>query len=542
MFKNPIKLASGVLSVSLLLTSASPLYAEAEVVSVQQSEDLSSVVKKALEYAQIPMYMKAAGNDDYLDSGEFVQAVMKEAVSVYLPQSVASQWQQGQIVPKQYLQPGDLVFFTSREGTVNHVGIYLGQDKMVSSKPLSGVKISRFSEQSHFEGGKRITGVTSMQTGEDIAKQALQLVNAPYQEGGQSEEEGFNSSGFIKYVFAQALNIPMPRFLSEQLSVGTEVDRGNLQPGGVLFFSSTMDGSPSSAGIYIGNDKMVYPSPSQNKVVTTSVESSSFWSARFLKANRITRSTPVDANNPIIRESMKYMGIPYIFGSEDPKVGLDCSSFVQLVFEKSMDIHLPRSTDQQWQVGEPIERENLQVGDLLFFSDTYREGISHVGIYMGHNQFIHANRNNNVSTTYLTNSYWGEKYTGARRVNNLRLPKEHPIVSEATKFIGEVPYLNGGTTPQGFDTAGFAQYVFKQSANVSLPRYAKDQWKAGEFVEERDLQPGDLVFFQATHLNPAIYVGNGNVVHVSPSNGVQMTHYPTSSYWGPKYVGARRVK
>ncbi|MBM7703046.1 C40 family peptidase [Metabacillus iocasae] len=542
MLKKPVKLLVGAVSVTILLSGASPYYTQAEPIAVQESEDLSEIVKKALEYVKMPMYVKANPNETFMTNTEFVQTVMKESVNVYLPATISSQWQQGQSVPKASLQPGDLVFFQNSEGAVNHVGIYIGNDKMVSSRPSTGATISPLSEEAHFKGGKRVTGFTHMEIGNDIATQALALLNAPYKEGGQSEEEGFNSSGFVKYVFAQSLNLPMPRLLSEQISVGDDVARHALQPGDVIFFSSAANGSPTSAGIYIGDDKMVYPSPSAGKVVTTNVEGSTFWSTRYLKAKRITKSTPIDTNNPIINEAMNYLGIPYVFGSEDPTIGLDCSSFVQLVFEKSMNIHLPRSTDQQWQVGESVEREDLQVGDLLFFSDTYRAGISHVGIYMGHNQFIHANRSYDVSTTYLSNSYWSEKYTGARRVNNLRLPKENPIVSEATKFIGEAPYASEGTTPEGFDTAGFTQYVFKQSMNIELPRYANDQWKKGEFVEEQDLQPGDLVFFQATYLNPAIYVGNGNVVHVSPSKGVQITHYPTSSYWKTKYVGAKRIK
>ena len=68
-------------------------------------------------------------------------------------------------------------------------------------------------------------------------------------------------------------------------------------------------------------------------------------------------------------------------------------------------------------------------------------------------------------------------------------------MTESLKYVGEVPYAQGGTSPStGFDTAGFVQYIYKEAAGKDIPRYASQQWEAGETISQSDLKPGDLVF------------------------------------------------
>ncbi|MBD4894609.1 gamma-DL-glutamyl hydrolase, partial [Xanthomonas citri pv. citri] len=144
---------------------------------------------------------------------------------------------------------------------------------------------------------------------------------------------------------------------------------------------------------------------------------------------------------------------------------------------------------------------------VVYFSNTYKTGISHAGIYAGAGRFIQASRSEKVTISYLSEDYWKSKMTGIRRFDNLTIPKENPIVSEATLYVGEVPYKQGGVTPEtGFDTAGFVQYVYQKAAGISLPRYATSQYNAGTKIEKADLKPGDIVFFQSTSLNPSIYI------------------------------------
>jgi cell wall-associated NlpC family hydrolase len=115
-------------------------------------------------------------------------------------------------------------------------------------------------------------------------------------------------------------------------------------------------------------------------------------------------------------------------------------------------------------------------------------------------------------------------------------------VAMALTFRG-TPYRNGGSDPSGFDCSGFVQWVFAQHG-TRLPREVRDQYRVGDEVDPADVAPGDLVFFEtvskgASHVGIAI--GGGEFVHAPSSRGVVRVERYTSSYWGPRWVGARRV-
>lgn len=116
----------------------------------------------------------------------------------------------------------------------------------------------------------------------------------------------------------------------------------------------------------------------------------------------------------IIATAKKYIGVPYVWGGSSPS-GFDCSGFVQYVF-KAHGITLPRTAKQQWKVGTSVSKANLRPGDLVYFANTYTSGISHLGIYVGNNQFIHASSSQGVVISSLSNSYWASHYYGAKRV------------------------------------------------------------------------------------------------------------------------------
>ena len=115
------------------------------------------------------------------------------------------------------------------------------------------------------------------------------------------------------------------------------------------------------------------------------------------------------------------------------------------------------------------------------------------------------------------------------------------IVSRAAKYKG-VPYVFGGTTPKGFDCSGYVQYVFKD-CKATLPRLADEQALKGVLVTQRQLRPGDLVFFTtylpgASHVG--IYAGSGQFWSASSSKGVILSSLK-DEYWKTRYYGARRV-
>ncbi len=108
------------------------------------------------------------------------------------------------------------------------------------------------------------------------------------------------------------------------------------------------------------------------------------------------------------------LGIPYKYGGITPRTGFDCSGLTMYV-HKQNGITIPRVARDQFKQGKLIARQALRSGDLVFF-ETYRKGASHVGIYIGDNQFIHSpNKNKNVRISNLSNSYYRQRYLGARR-------------------------------------------------------------------------------------------------------------------------------
>jgi len=118
----------------------------------------------------------------------------------------------------------------------------------------------------------------------------------------------------------------------------------------------------------------------------------------------------------------------------------------------------------------------------------------------------------------------------------------YALVGAALSLRG-TPYRNGGTDPQGFDCSGFTQYVFAQFG-VTLPRGVREQYRVGDVVLPQELAPGDLVFFTTTDpgvSHVAIAVGGDEFVHAPSSAGVVRVEHLSSNYWGPRYLGARRI-
>ena len=117
----------------------------------------------------------------------------------------------------------------------------------------------------------------------------------------------------------------------------------------------------------------------------------------------------------ILAEAQKYLGTRYVMGGASPS-GFDCSGFVYYVL-KQFGYAPYRTPADQYNMGTSVSKANLQVGDIVFFANTYAKGISHVGIYAGDGQFIHSpNSRSTVSYADLTSGYWANHYYGARRV------------------------------------------------------------------------------------------------------------------------------
>ncbi|AJE03960.1 C40 family peptidase [Geobacter pickeringii] len=122
----------------------------------------------------------------------------------------------------------------------------------------------------------------------------------------------------------------------------------------------------------------------------------------------------VDGITELKKSAYSFIGTRYRFGGTTRR-GLDCSSFVQHVF-RELDVTLPRTAREQFQMGNAVATGDLQKGDLLFFH-TYARFASHVGIYLGNNKMIHASsRDRRVVISSIDTPYYRSRFLGAKRI------------------------------------------------------------------------------------------------------------------------------
>lgn len=125
----------------------------------------------------------------------------------------------------------------------------------------------------------------------------------------------------------------------------------------------------------------------------------------------------------ITSSAMHFIGTPYVFGGTST-YGFDCSGYVQHVFAM-FGISLPRTADAQYLVGTHVAQRQMVRGDLVFFQ-TYTAGVSHVGIYLGHDSFIHSS-SHGVQVSSLHENYWASRYVGATHIIGASLVGSHVV-------------------------------------------------------------------------------------------------------------------
>jgi len=116
----------------------------------------------------------------------------------------------------------------------------------------------------------------------------------------------------------------------------------------------------------------------------------------------------------IVLTARRFLGVPYYWGGVSNKTGFDCSGLTMAVY-KLNGLDLPRTTREQWTSGSPVDSERLSEGDLVFFFTKRKGMVSHVGIYVGSNRFIHApSEGKKIQVESLSNKYFQSRYMGAR--------------------------------------------------------------------------------------------------------------------------------
>jgi len=140
----------------------------------------------------------------------------------------------------------------------------------------------------------------------------------------------------------------------------------------------------------------------------------------------------VPQDQALVATALSFRGVPYRNGGTDP-MGFDCSGFTQWVFAQH-GVRLPREVEQQFKVGEKIKQDDLKPGDLVFFH-TESRGVSHVGIVVADDQFVHAPSSRGVvRVEYINSPYWGRRFVGARRMSLEREQRDDIAVARPRPF------------------------------------------------------------------------------------------------------------
>lgn len=159
----------------------------------------------------------------------------------------------------------------------------------------------------------------------------------------------------------------------------------------------------SPVAVEIGDNKIPTNQPSYEEVL------SNVTSKKPTANGQAIYSKTIDAANTLI-------GTPYVYGGNTP-VGLDCSGFIFYAFNQG-GLKINRESSEGYFYGKTTKVQNPLAGDLVFFENTYKVGISHMGIYIGNNQFIHAGVDG-VEISDVTSSYWSSRLVAYKRFDEI---------------------------------------------------------------------------------------------------------------------------
>ena len=193
----------------------------------------------------------------------------------------------------------------------------------------------------------------------------------------------------------------------------------------------------------------------------------------------------------LVAAARKWIGTPYAYGGHSRK-GTDCSGFLMEVFRECAGIDLPRSSRDQQAYCHPIDREDLAIGDLVFFSSK-RSGsrVSHVGMYIGNGRMIHASSSRGVVEDDLSLQYYVTHFRGAGRVPLLAAASPLPEKAAQTTEPAQTakPVQASAPTQSGKDGTGTRASAPKPEATSRVqtaitPDTAQAQTRPGSIVRD----------------------------------------------------------
>ena len=183
-----------------------------------------------------------------------------------------------------------------------------------------------------------------------------------------------------------------------QVTLGTTT-RTRQKTTGIITESSTAEGSTSSKPLNGGTD----------------IVSAHFLQNKYADILQVNSS---QLENILLLELVdKWWGTRYCIGGSSENC-IDCSALTQILLKEVYKLSIPRTAQEQYNLAERVELEDLREGDLVFFKTSRRRSITHVGVYLYNNKFVHASTSGGVTITDLNDKYWNPKFRGGGRINN----------------------------------------------------------------------------------------------------------------------------
>lgn len=167
--------------------------------------------------------------------------------------------------------------------------------------------------------------------------------------------------------------------------------------------------NPRGGAISSPAQQAVKPGPKHHAQVQKSV------AVHKTRLSRSVTARPVSSMERVTWSARKQTGKLYCWGGSNPKTGFDCSGLTQYAFRQGAGVSIPRTAAEQFKASTKLAQTEARKGDLVFFR-TRGKRVSHVGIYLGENKFIHAPRTGKAITTSKLEGYWKKRLVGFGRI------------------------------------------------------------------------------------------------------------------------------
>ncbi|SER97910.1 C40 family peptidase [Psychrobacillus sp. OK032] len=369
--------------------------------------------------------------------------------------------QQGTPVAKNQLQKGDLLFFDSKGGNIpNHVGMYIGDNKIIQmADPKQKIVITDLDSKPYYEESyitarrvlPTIMSSNPATKGDKIVEKAYSLKDKAKMGSVNNESSlRFTATGFIDYVYKTNDVKLGTTNLQDLMNKGTTVSKANLKKGDLVFFNSTKGSkTPSMVAIYAGDHRIIIPN---SNGVLTRVLLVDYYEQHYITAKRVFTGSASASPSPSVEvpktsaspsveppktsaspsvETPKTSALPadkiinlassligkakFGYGYDEKSLTFTSAGFTYYVFNQHGIDLKSKVASQQAKVGNAVQKNNLQKGDLIFFSNGGTK-ITESAIYIGANQYIRLKTDGSTVKESLNSTWANKNYKMARRV------------------------------------------------------------------------------------------------------------------------------